>query len=343
MTDPLITAVIPTYNYGRFVANAVESALAQTYAPVEVIVVDDGSTDDTRQRLTPYLDRIRCIHQENGGRSAARNTGIRAAAGEWIALLDADDAWHPRKLEMQMRCLREQPAEVGLLATESFSDQRTSWPAVDDARAEVVRYELADVVGVCRFGPSSALIRKSCLEAVGLFDARLRSVEDRDMWIRLAGCCSLAKLRLPLLFYRLHSSSLSNQGAAMERYELQALAKAFAEIPALRGRWLLKRQTYSQAAFTSAQVFRGNGQPAAALQRMLRSFLYWPLPLRAQAEGRSWIRLRVVLNLLLRMVGLRAPQTNLAALAVATPPPSPLPQAAGGGVNSRPMQLEYHL
>jgi len=321
MDTPLITVVIPTYNYGRFVAAAVESALVQTYSHLEVVVVDDGSTDDTRQRLTPYLDRIRYIHQENGGLSAARNTGIRAAAGEWIALLDADDVWHPRKLELQIRCLGGPPPEVGLLATDSFTDQRTCWPAVDETPAKVVQFALEDVLGLCRFAPSSALIRKSCLEAVGLFDATLRSVEDRDMWIRLASHYVLAKLSLPLLFYRVHAASLSNKCAQMERNELQALAKAFARIPALRGRRLLERQTYSQAAFASAQLFRSNGHRASALKRMLWSFLYWPLPL--QADGGCCVRPRVVLNMLLRMLRLRAPEPKLAALTVSTPPPLP--------------------
>ena len=323
MTEPLITVVIPSYNYGRFVASAVESALAQTYANREVIVVDDGSTDDTRQRLTPYLSQIRYIHQENAGLSAARNTAIRAAAGEWIALLDADDVWHPRKLEVQMRCLWEQTPDVGLLATDLFTDQRSSWPNVDDGHGEVVRFTLEDVLGVCRFGPSSVLIRKSCLEAVGLFDSALRSVEDRDMWIRLAGVCTMAKLTLPLLFYRIHAAGLSNKCVQMEQNELRVLDKAFSQVPALRGRWLLRRQSYSHAAYTSAQLFRGNGFQAAALWRMLRSFYYWPLPLRLQADCGCCIRARVALNVLLRLLRLRAPEAPAVDLAVANPPPLP--------------------
>src|SRR5688572_5767710 len=106
---PLVSVVIPTYNYGHLVAEAVDSALAQTYPAVEVLVVDDGSTDDTWDRLARYGDRIRCVRQANAGLSAARNTGIRAAHGEYVALLDSDDAFHPRKLDLQMRYLTSRP------------------------------------------------------------------------------------------------------------------------------------------------------------------------------------------------------------------------------------------
>jgi Glycosyl transferase family 2 len=337
MTNPLITAVIPSYNYGHFVTTAVESALAQTYADVEVIVVDDGSTDDTRERLAPYLDRIHYLHQENGGLSAARNTGIRAATGDWIALLDADDAWHPCKLELQMRCLQKLSSDVGLLATGSFTDQRESWPNVDERNAAVVQYGLEDVLGVTYFGPSGALIRKSCLEEVGLFDSALRSVEDRDMWIRLACCCKLAKLQLPLLFYRIHAASLSNKGLAMERYERQVLAKAFDQVPALRGRWALRRRTYSQAAFTSAQVFRANGETVSAFTRLLSSFVYWPLPLPVGGSNTCCIRLRTMLNLMLQMLYLRSPEQNVAAMTVATPPPIQVPLAVSR-VRAKPQE-----
>ena len=105
MDETLVSVVIPTYNYAHFVTGAVESALAQTYPDREVIVVDDGSTDDTRDRLAPFEGRIRYIHQENQGLSAARNTGIRAARGALVAFLDSDDLWHPEKLAVQARYL----------------------------------------------------------------------------------------------------------------------------------------------------------------------------------------------------------------------------------------------
>src|SRR5437773_3781756 len=97
-----VSVVIPTYNYARYLPEAIDSALAQTHAPLEVIVVDDGSTDDTPRVLAVYGDRIRVIRQANRGPGAARNTGIAAARGEYVGFLDADDVWLPRKLELQM-------------------------------------------------------------------------------------------------------------------------------------------------------------------------------------------------------------------------------------------------
>lgn len=321
MREPKITAVIPAYNYGRFIRAAVESALDQTYPNLEIIVVDDGSTDDTAERLAPYLSRIQYLRQENAGLSGARNAGIRAATGEWIALLDADDVWHPRKLELQMRCLQQQPPDVGLLATERFTDQRELWPQLDDTTA-VSYFSLEDVLGVCHFAPSSALIRKADLEAVGLFDASLRSVEDRDVWIRLSGRCKLARLQLPLLFYREHAGSLSNRCLQMERDELRVLNRAFREVDALRGRWGLRRRTYSQAAYSSARLFNVNGHRVSAFARLVRSFVWWPLPLRARAAGRNSSRPRLAAFLMLTLLRLHTPSPALGPGSIAEAPPT---------------------
>src|SRR5262245_24730960 len=99
--DFLVSVVIPTFNRAHLITGAIESVLAQTLPPLEIIVVDDGSTDDTPERLAPYLDRIVFLGQENRGVSAARNAGIQAARGNLIAFLDSDDVWHPRKIEIQ--------------------------------------------------------------------------------------------------------------------------------------------------------------------------------------------------------------------------------------------------
>ncbi len=327
MNEPLISAVIPTYNYGRFVGDAVRSVLEQTYANREVIVVDDGSTDDTRARLAPYLDRIRYVYQENQGLSAARNTGIRTATGDWIALLDSDDLWHSRKLELQVRYLRAHP-EVGLLGSDHVYDLAGGWPQVpDDGEATAGDITLDELVMSTRFSPSSALIRKDCFEQVGLFDTNLRSAEDRDMWVRLACRVPVRKLRLPLCCYRLHGASMSTAAARMEENELKVLRKAFAGVPELRRRFFFKRKTFAFAAYQAAYMYGAARSWRPAVGRVLRSLLLWPVPFRRAEVDRALARPRMLAVLVLRMLRIRRPEPP--AHSVITGPAAP----AGGMVS----------
>jgi glycosyltransferase involved in cell wall biosynthesis len=117
MHQPLVSVVIPAFNCGRYVEDAVESVLDQTYRRFEIIVVDDGSTDDTAGRLEKYRDAVRVVTQENRGSSRARNVGLGLARGEYVAFLDADDRWRPRKLEWQLACFRE-IGDVGMVFTD---------------------------------------------------------------------------------------------------------------------------------------------------------------------------------------------------------------------------------
>jgi glycosyltransferase involved in cell wall biosynthesis len=330
MAPDVVSVIIPSFNYARFVTEAVASALAQGYPHREIIVIDDGSTDDTRRALEPYEGQIRYIFQPNQGLSAARNTGIRAATGEFIALLDADDQWHPRKLELQLGYLRQHP-ETDLLATESFMDYKHRWPAIDE-RADVVavKYGLEDVLGRARFAPSSVVVRRRCLDVAGLFDPELRCVEDRDMWIRLASRFVLAKLPLPLLWYRVHPDSLSNKATRMEEAELHVLRRAFAANPALQGRWLLRRKTFGQAAFASGQTYGANRQWRAGIGRVVRSLLLWPLPFRRDDTDVSCTRTRMLIGFGLRMLGLVAPEAA---------PGQPAGSARAGGAGVPPCEL----
>lgn len=292
MTDtlPLVSVVIPTYNYGHCVAEAVESALTQTYPNVEVIVVDDGSTDDTRARLAPYGDRIRYIYQPNAGLSAARNTGIRAARGSYIALLDSDDAFHPRKLELQMGYLTGHP-EIPFLATDHLGGPTCPpWSPPPDA-PPVHRVKQEELVIKTRFGSCGVVVRKDCFDQVGLFDESLRSVEDRDMWIRLAARFPIALMRAPLWWYRSQPGSMSRNAEKMTYYERVVLDKAFA-MPQLRHRRLLRRKALGLAAFSAAYMFVESGQPWAAARMMIRSVAWWPVPFRVPDIRVPFARLR---------------------------------------------------
>jgi glycosyltransferase involved in cell wall biosynthesis len=286
VTDPLVSIVIPTYNYGHYVIEAVESALAQTYSAIEIIVVDDGSTDDTRQRLAHYSDRIRYIHQENKGLSAARNTGIAAAKGEYIAFLDSDDAFHPRKTEIQMFHLTHD-SDVCMIGTGMFSDEPRVWADYTSGTATMHDVSLEELIMASRFAPSSVVARRECFESAGTFDTNLRSVEDRDMWIRIAARYRIGMIDQALTWYRVTPGSMSRNPERMEQCEDGVLKRAFATLPQLKGRWLLRRKALSMAAFSAAIMYREAGRTTKALARCFRSLIKWPLSIGCTRFARS--------------------------------------------------------
>ena len=209
-----VSVIIPTYNCARYICEAVDSVLAQTFTDLEVIVVDDGSTDDTKERLDAYRDCIRYIHQENQERSAARNTGIRNATGEYLAFLDADDLWLPHKLELQVPVFEQAP-EVGLVYCWAYyidaSGQRIHRRGENvlrsfEAGGNVFETLLFDCVITA--GGSSAVIRQDCIRQVGFFDEALTHVEDWDMWLRIAARYSVAVVPQALVCFRVSDPAM---------------------------------------------------------------------------------------------------------------------------------------
>ncbi len=173
-----VSVVIPAYNSAKYVGNAIESALAQTYPATEIIVVDDGSTDNIAEVVNKYAAPVKLIRQSNGGPGAARNLGVRESNGEWIALLDADDTWLPNKLERQMRT--KYADEVGVIHSFAVGDIRTEC-IPDEATFEDLWYQNC-------VANSSALIRRTAFDSVGGFDEdrALIAVEDYNLWLRIA-------------------------------------------------------------------------------------------------------------------------------------------------------------
>ncbi len=174
---PTISAVIPAFNAAAVVGRAIESALKQSIPPTEVLVIDDGSTDQTAEVVASYATSVKLLRRpQNGGPGAARNTGIRAASGDWIALLDADDAWLPHKLERQLPWLNN--PTVGLVHALSTAYDGRALPVLT----------FSELWEQNRIIASSAVIRRSALAAVGGFDESpsLIAVEDYNLWLRLA-------------------------------------------------------------------------------------------------------------------------------------------------------------
>ncbi len=215
---PSVSVIIPSYNCARFVTDAVDSVLAQTSPPDEIIVVDDGSTDDTAQCLAPYMDRIRYVHQQNGGISSARNRGIQQAQGTLIAFIDADDRWLPDKLEKQLAYLAAHP-EVDLVHTDIlyWDDLTGRVTHVPQDRARFVGRCYREFFWHCRVLTSSVLVTRRALEDAGPFDPTIPGgyAEDLDFFLRIARKYSFGFVAEPLVLYRRHGNNATSNAPRM--------------------------------------------------------------------------------------------------------------------------------
>jgi len=287
---PAVSVVIPAFNYGRFVTEAVDSVLAQTMAPREIIVVDDGSTDDTRQRLSRYASRVKYVHQANQGLSAARNTGIRQSASDWIAFLDADDLWHPEKLDVEFG------AVSGLDGIRFFGSARAAeWPAQVPHDARARRLGVRDFLCWMPLSGSSAVVHRSCFDEIGGFDEGLRSVEDRDMWLRLVVRYPSAAVEAGCWWYREHPQQMNRNAARMHQNYVRVLTRFFRDHPQPRS---LERLGWSFLLYDASYSHFAEGDRRAAAIFLVRSL--WRCP-RAFSGGPSRRRARLKLGIRLAL------------------------------------------
>jgi glycosyltransferase involved in cell wall biosynthesis len=228
-SSPLVSVVIPTYNRADLVCGAVESALAQTYANVEVIVVDDGSTDDTHVRLQSYGSRIRVLHQPNGGPAKARNTGIKASTGEVIAFLDSDDIWLAEKLERQVSALDRAGASAPCCLSNArlrFVDGRelTSFDLslLKTDHEEGIWVNVAEVLAT-RFVlfNQAVAVRRSVLDRIGGFNPVFPPLEDYELALRLSLEGPWAFIRDPMVVW--HGGSPGSLSGAIHKRNVASL------------------------------------------------------------------------------------------------------------------------
>lgn len=206
---PKVSIIIPTYKHRDFVLATLDSVFAQTFTDYEVIVVNDGSPDDTAEVLRPLAEagRIRYIEQANAGQAAARNRGIAEAQGEFIALLDDDDLWPPEKLERQVEVLRSDAnAILAYGSSTGFEDGGCSHPG-PDAPSGLVESEFLERNWIT--SPGQTLIRKEALDRIGGFDPQLWGVDDWDLYIRLTPLGKFLYDSKPALYYRMHATNAS--------------------------------------------------------------------------------------------------------------------------------------
>lgn len=274
--DPLVSVVIPNYNYARYVSAAVESALSQTYTHVEVIVVDDGSTDNSIEVLRTFENKIRIIQQKNSGQSISRNRGISEARGDFVAFLDADDLWMPTKLEKQMALFRN--PSVGLVycgVNLTDSDLKT----IEIQRAEYrgrtlyahTEYARAVVLG----GESTAVVRKEVFLRAGLFDPALSLSAGWDMWRRIASAYEIDFVDEPLIQYRQHGSNVTRRLDVWEHDIPILLMKMFGD-PASKEIFPLKSSTYGKFHLMLSGAFYHQKNYRKFLEHSLKAVRYWP-------------------------------------------------------------------
>lgn len=220
--SPDVSVIIPTFNREKFVCRAIDSVLVQDYKGFELIVIDDGSVDNTPSLLARYGDRVKILTQKNLGVSAARNSGIKKASGEFIAFLDSDDTWLPSKLSTQVKFFNENPG-VSICQTEEIwirNNVRVNPRLVHKKHSGWI---FNFCLKLCIVSPSAVMLKKQVFDSVGLFDESLPACEDYDFWLRVALKFEIHTLDEKLIVkHGGHLDQLSRQWG-LDRYRIVAL------------------------------------------------------------------------------------------------------------------------
>ncbi|MCG8426711.1 MAG: glycosyltransferase [Chromatiales bacterium] len=220
-----ISVIIPTYNRADVLSRALDSVFAQTTPPYEVIVVDDGSSDDTATLMQQHYPDCTYLQQENRGVSSARNLGIQHANGEWLAFLDSDDEWLPGKLAEQVELLQQQP-EQRICHTEEIWVRNGTRVNAMKKHTKTGGYIFKRCLPLCVISPSAVMIHRDIFDQVGLFDENLPACEDYDLWLRICARHSVAYVETPqIIKYGGHDDQLSQKHWGMDRFRLVALEK----------------------------------------------------------------------------------------------------------------------
>ena len=220
-----ISVIIPTFNRKKTLKRAIQSVLMQSYTPYEIIIIDDGSDDGTKEWLKDNYPNVKYIYQMNSGVSSARNKGIKFARGDWIALLDSDDEWLPSKLKDQANEIESNPAAKFLHTNEIWIRNGVRVNQMKKHK-KYGGYIFEKCLDMCRISPSSVLIKKDIFDEIGMFDETLKVCEDYDLWLRFASKYPVHFLDQPLIKkYGGHSDQLSKVDDGIESYRIRSLKK----------------------------------------------------------------------------------------------------------------------
>ncbi len=278
---PFFSVIIPTYNRADKVVRAVKSVLAQTWQDYEIVVIDDGSTDNTADALKPFEQQIRYFYTPNGGVAAARNYGIAQSKGQYLAFLDADDRWLPEMLDRAAQEAQSHPS-VGLLCSGAqYVDENghTLWTVVPQPDLKNAYRALLHANFVITSG---AVVQKSCLDTIEKFDATLHPCEDWDLWIRLVRNHRVQTIPGAWVLYEYSGESklTSNYQRWLESHD-RVLEKAFAADPSLNRRD--KRSIRASLSYIKGRICLEAGD-----DRMAR-FWFWRTITQNPFLWKAWV------------------------------------------------------
>ena len=306
LKQPLVSVVIPVYNGQRYIRKTIETALAQTYPSIEIIVVDDGSTDDTADivgAISRSDDRIHAFRKSNGGVAAARNHGISQARGELIAMLDADDLWHPEKISRQVAELAASPQDVGVVYCWAIdideNDNVIPPPEQVGSKRAHRGYVTAQLAEECFIETSSApLLRKSYVERMGGYDVHLKpqGAEDWKLYLGLSEICAFAVVPEYLVGYRQYGASLSrgvNGMAGSIDLVSRWVTNKWPDLPTEIGR----NRTYHTSCYLASKAL-SNNQFREAIYYRVRAH-------RVRSRFLDFSTIGFSARLLLRTIGLK--------------------------------------
>ncbi len=277
-TAPIVSVIIPAYNYAAYLPKAINSVLQQTFTRYEILVVDDGSTDNTAEVVAKFGDRVRYIHQKNAGLPSARNTGIRQARGEFVGLLDADDEWTPEFLQEAMVTFSRLTPDFAVVAARAICvDAQGNNLNLKRLDPEVdLELNCRELIFRTRYYPSGVVTRRAAIEASGYFDPTLRSSEDRDMWIRVGANYRVFLQGKRLVLIRKHGSNMSKHATRMQENIGKVLEKARQSGVVPKSDVLFWLRVRSFYCYQTAWMFFEEGRRWTAIGDLLKSILCWP-------------------------------------------------------------------
>lgn len=257
----LVSVIIPAYNCRAFIAETIKSVVSQTYDQWEVIIVDDGSTDDLSKFIDGVIEndsRIRYIRQDNKGVSAARNHGFSKAKGDYVAFLDADDVWLPDNLKMKVQVLEDEGTGLvhsdGAVIDENSSPLGITLEGMEgDVLTPMLLWEGTQIPG-----PSSVMVRREVLETVGLFDEKLSTAADKDLFIRIAARYKVTRIAQVTWQYRVHNHNMHKNISVMESDMIAVYEKA--RKAGLFGTKAFERKCYTAMYLVLAASWAGDGR-----------------------------------------------------------------------------------